>query len=309
MSKLNVVPSVAVCLAVYKGMRWLPEQLGTILNQHGVAVTVFVSVDASDDGSEAWIDEQAAGDSRIHVLAHGQRFGGAARNFFRLIRDVDFSEFDYVSFADQDDIWLQEKLERAVRKMGSAGADAYSSNVMAFWPDGRQRLIEKSYPQVQWDYLFESAGPGCTYVFTQSLAIAIQQFVKNHWDAVQLVGLHDWLAYAFARANGFRWVIDDFAGMLYRQHDENQVGANSGWRPFVYRARKVLDGWGLNQAGMIAQLVALGDDSFVRRWIGGGRLGALWLALHSNRCRRRARDRVLFGVSCVAIAIIGRPKQ
>ena len=94
---------IAVCLAAFNGVRWLAEQLDSILAQEGVAVTVFVSVDQSSDGTEQWIDARAQVDSRIVVLPHGERFGGAARNFFRLLRDVDFSGFDYVSFADQDD--------------------------------------------------------------------------------------------------------------------------------------------------------------------------------------------------------------
>jgi len=97
-------PKVAILLAIFNGVQYLQEQLESILNQEHVAVEVFVSVDASSDGSEQWIEEKALSDVRIHILSHGQRFGGAAPNFFRLIREIDFSSFDYVSLADQDDI-------------------------------------------------------------------------------------------------------------------------------------------------------------------------------------------------------------
>ena len=95
---------VAVCLAVYNGTQWLSEQIKAILDQRGVAVTVFVSVDSSTDGSEEWMDRQAAADRRIKILPHGKQFGGATRNFFRILDEVDFSNFDYVNFTDQDDI-------------------------------------------------------------------------------------------------------------------------------------------------------------------------------------------------------------
>lgn len=296
-------------MAAFNGIRWLEDQLDSILAQTGVAVTIFVSVDRSTDGTEEFFEARAKIDNRVVLLPHGGRFGGAARNFFRILRDVDLSGFDYVSFADQDDIWLPNKLSRAYNLLLSTGADAYSSNVMAFWPNGRKVLIKKSQQQVRWDFLFEAAGPGCTYVMSKDLACAIQDVLNRHWNEGQDVGLHDWFVYAFARANGYRWVIDNYAGMLYRQHENNQVGVNSGVRAFVHRARKVLSGWGLDQSALIARLVGLGQDPFVMRWSGGDRVGLLWLALHAGQCRRRVHDKIVFGLSCVALCIAGNRRR
>ena len=123
---------VAVLLAAHNGVLWLPEQIGSALLQQGVDVTIFVSVDHSDDGTEQFIDQLSLGDDRISILPHGKRFGGAGPNFYRLIKEVDFSGFDYVAFADQDDIWFPNKLSRASEELIRSGADAYSSNVTAF---------------------------------------------------------------------------------------------------------------------------------------------------------------------------------
>lgn len=307
MNKNNVSPpSVAVCLAAFDGMRWLPEQLESILLQTGVLVTLIVSVDLSSDRTEAWLDQYALSDKRVILLPHGGKFGGAARNFFRIMRDVDFSRFDYVSFADQDDIWLPDKLQRAHEMLSKTGADAYSSNVTAFWPDGRTVMIEKSQAQVRWDFLFEAGGPGCTYVMRKELACALQNLLKQRWAEVQKVDLHDWFSYAFARANGYRWVIDNYASMLYRQHEKNQFGVNVGWQALLHRARKIFSGWGMAQSALIADLIGLGHDPFVRRWSGGSRTGLLWLAWHAWQCRRRPRDKLLFGLSCLAMCIAGK---
>ena len=305
----STLPKFAICLAAFNGIDWLATQLDTILAQAGITVTVFVSVDQSTDDTEKWFEERAKVDSRIVLLPHGERFGGAARNFFRILRDVDFSDFDYVSFADQDDIWLPNKLVRAHEMLSITNADVYSSNVLALWPDGRKTLVEKSQPQVKWDFLFEAAGPGCTYVMKKELACAIQDLVRSRWDEVQKVGLHDWFSYAFARANGYRWVIDDFAGMLlYRQHEKNQVGVNSSWRAFIQRADYVVSGWGLAQSALIARLVGLNDDPFVLRWAGGSRLGLLYLTLHAWQCRRRMRDKFIFALSCLVLSVTRRSR-
>jgi rhamnosyltransferase len=302
----SAFPTFAVCLAAYNGLRWLPEQISSILSQLDVSVTVFVSVDRSSDGTEAWIDELSTRESRIKVLPHGEVFGGAGRNFFRLLRDVDFTHFDYLSFADQDDVWLPNKLSRAHQVLLAKGADAYSSDVAAYWPDGREELVKKSYEQAPWDFLFESAGPGCTYVLRKTLAQQVQSLVNRQWAALQDVSLHDWFVYAFVRSKGLCWVIDDWVGMRYRQHTSNEVGVNSGWAAFRYRVRKVIGGWALEQAGLIADLVGLGQHPFVLGWIHGDRMGMLRLALQASQCRRRGRDKVLFGLSCIALSVKGR---
>lgn len=300
------MPKICVFLAAYNGRFWLSEQLNSIQAQTGVFITLFVSVDASIDGTEAWVDACAQSDSRIFLLPHGQHFGGAAPNFFRLIKDVDFSEFDYVAFADQDDIWLPNKLLQAQKEIVRHKADAYSSNVTAFWQNGTQLLIDKSQPQVLWDFLFEAAGPGCTYVLTKKLAFDIQKNVKNNWDDIQGVALHDWFIYAFARANGYCWFIDEVPSMLYRQHEKNQVGVNIGFSAAKYRFNQMMAGWLFDQSLLIAHLVGISDHPFVKSWSNGSRLGYLKLALRAYQCRRRLRDKFLFGLSCVLFSFVGR---
>lgn len=302
-------PRFAVLLAAYNGKQWLGEQINSILKQQNVDVTVFVSVDLSSDGTEELVDSIAVYESRICVLPHGERFGGAAGNFFRLLKDVDLRGFDYVAFADQDDIWLLDKLMRADKVLLKSGADGYSSNVVAFWPSGKRFLINKSQPQKEWDFLFEAAGPGCTYVFTSRLAMGIQACLEESGKEAEAIGLHDWFSYAFARANGYRWVIDDYAGVLYRQHGDNQVGVNTGYLPFFRRARKILSGWGLGQAALIARLVGLGCEPFVQRWINHDRRGVIWLAFQYRVCRRRVRDQIIFALSCVLMAALGKHQQ
>lgn len=301
-----VIPRVAVLLAAYNGIQWIEQQLNSIFQQHGVSSMIFISVDRSTDDTLAFCEGLALRHPSVVVLKYGEHFGGAARNFFRILNEVDISEFNYVCFSDQDDIWLPDKLSRAHEMISSTEADAYSGNVLAFWPDGCQQLIEKSQQQVRWDFLFEAAGPGCTYVMRQKLACAIQDLLKTRWPDVQDVGLHDWFFYAFARANGYRWVIDSYAGMLYRQHEKNQVGVNLGWQALLHRAHKIFSGWGLAQSALIAELVGLGNDPFVRRWSCGSRTGLLWLACHAWQCRRRLRDKLLFALSCLALCVAGK---
>jgi rhamnosyltransferase len=301
-------PRFLVLLAAYNGMKWIAEQIDSILNQQGVDVTLMVSVDHSTDGTEAWVADLAARESRVVCLPFGEKFGGAARNFFRLVHDAPLAEFDYFALADQDDIWLPGKLSRSVDLINSKRVDGYSANVTAFWPDGRESIIVKSQTQVSYDFLFEAAGPGCTYVFTKRLFSDLQQHITARFSDIQQVTLHDWYFYAFSRSHEYRWYIDDVPEMRYRQHGNNQVGVNSGAKAFKVRLSQVFDGWWLNQAALIANLVGLGGHPFVRSWSSLSRLDLVRLAFRCSQCRRRPRDKIVFAGLCTMLALV-KPKK
>lgn len=299
------LPRVAVLLAAYNGMQWLREQLDSILEQTGVDIAVYVSVDKSSDGTQTWVSGLAHTDPRIVPLAYGEKFGGAAKNFFRLLRDVDLRSFDYIAFADQDDIWLPNKLERAYHQITAHGCDGYSSSVTAFWPDGRRAFVNKSQVQQKWDYYFEAAGPGCTYVMTTSLAEAIKQCVLANRQRVDEVALHDWFCYAFARAKGYRWHIDPTPSMLYRQHENNQFGVNSGSKAFQSRASQVFSGWWLAQVRLIASVLEAKDLILISRLDTSFRVALFGLSLRAWQCRRRLRDKLFFALICWALMLKG----
>lgn len=290
---------VAVCLAAFNGMPWLQEQVDSILHQRGVNVDLFISVDRSSDGTEKWCETLAASDGRVHVLPSGRVFGGAAPNFFRLILDAPIEQADFVALADQDDIWFEDKLARAVAVIQKEGADAYSGDVIAMWASGQRQQIRKSQAQRESDFIFESAGPGCTFVLGSSLVLALREVLQRHRSDLGLVGYHDWLIYAFARSRGARWIIDETPKMLYRQHAHNLVGVNQGFRALVRRLPMLFNGEALAQVLQIVRILGLQAHPVVARLLADRPADWFWLALRSGQCRRRARDRMVFAVYCV----------
>lgn len=298
-------PKIAVLLAAYNGMQWIEEQLSSILGQSAVEVTIYISIDPSFDGTEAWCTAYARNHSNVVVLPPVGKFGGASRNFFRLIRDVDFETYDFVAFADQDDRWHADKLRIAADTILRRGCDAYSSNVTAFWADGRKHLLNKAQPQVKWDFLFEAAGPGCTYVMTGALAQSIKASIIAQWQPLQQISLHDWYCYAFARSHGFQWYIDPVSTMDYRQHERNQVGANTGLSPLIARYKTIHDGWWFDQVRLIAGLVGQSQTPFVSNWMPLRSWQLMRLSFSAWQCRRRMRDKMFFFCICWVTALIG----
>jgi rhamnosyltransferase len=279
-------PKVFVLMAAYNGMEWVEQQVSSILYQKDVDIKLIVSVDLSTDATFQWFQNLSKLDSRVSILPYGEKFGGAAKNFFRLIRDADFSFFDYIALSDQDDIWDSGKLQHAIRIIEQDDLDGYSSDVVAFWNNGREKLVKKSFPQKKFDYFFEASGPGCTYVLKQQSAQKFKKFLIKNWDDVNLVKLHDWMIYAYFRSQGMRWKIDNKSLMHYRQHDNNQIGLNSGLKAYLIRFNKIKIKWYRNE---VKKIIYLLNGSFEQNIS----LKRLFLIKNFWHLRRRPRDAII----------------
>lgn len=281
-------PKVAILLATYNGERWILEQVSSILNQIDVDLKIIVSDDISTDGTLSILNQMALSDPRLILLSRDKKFGSAGKNFYRLIEDVDFSDFDYVAFADQDDIWFKDKLAIGIKQLKVRHAEGYSSDVIAFWEDGKQVCVKKSYPQKSFDYLFESGGPGCTFIITKKLATQVKLQIIANENQERSFFHHDWLIYAIARGAGMGWVIGDVPGMMYRQHGANEIGVNSGLKAILYRIKKMRNGWYLNHVYHLARI--LNKEPLLIRIIGKNKRFTVNFLFKFMSTRRRFRD-------------------
>jgi rhamnosyltransferase len=279
---------VVVLMATYDGMPWLVEQLASFERQRAVAVRVVASDDGSRDGTVATL-QAAARSLDLELMPSSARMGNANRNFVRLICEAPLGSAAYVALSDQDDVWLDDKLHRAVDAIQSRGLDAYSSDVVAFWPDGRERLLRKAGRQQLYDYVFEAAGPGCSYVFTRSAFDVLRAFAIERRGALAPLAVHDWWIYAFARVRGLRWWIDPAPSLRYRQHDRNEWGANIGVQAAYRRLGALRSGTFRQHA--LAITTAVGDNSELVQWLNRyGWLDRVRLAVRAPSSRRRLRE-------------------
>lgn len=300
------IPRIAVLLAAYNGEKWIEKQIETILNQKDVDLHLYISIDISTDSTYKIVCKLSQKRPEIIILPYGRRFGGAAPNFYHLLLMAPLENYEYVALSDQDDIWLDNKLIRGIKVLETQHASGYSSNVITFWGNEKKKIIRKDYPQTKYDYLFEAPGGGNTFVLESQLASAICDSLKSYsW--IDALHWHDWLIYAYARKNGYRWVIDSSRYILYRQHDNNLLGTNSGIKAFLNRVKRVINGYAINQSIGIVKFLQLENDPFVLTWLQNNKIHYMALAMQSNKCRRRKRDRIFFFFACFIMSII-RPK-
>ena len=292
-------PRVAVLLATCNGMPYLEEQVATINAQIGVDVTIIASDDMSDDGSWAWLNQRKG--ERLRLLPRSKA-GSAGKAFVRLLCDADFAAFDYVALSDQDDLWAPRKLHRAIAQMEEWGCGGYSSNLVAFDEDNRFWCLDKGQKPVEFDYLFQTASAGCSYVLTREAAMLVKEKLTPIKESLPLRMPHDWLIYAILCSRGVPWRMDSTSHIFYRQHKRNAYGALPGLRGLTLRLRLARSGWYREN---ILQLGRVLDNAHDERAILNAidRLSwrdRVWLSMRANKFRRRKRDRVLLTMTIVA---------
>ena len=232
--------------------------------------------------------------------------GAPAENFYRLIRDADAIGYDFVAFADQDDTWYADKLERACAALHRAGAGGYSSAVRAVYADGRTHLLRQSPRTTSVDFLFEGAGQGCTFVMTRELFCRAQGAVRGTWDEVCQVHHHDWMLYALCRSWKLGWYFDPVPSMDYRQHSGNELGGRGSFAGISKRWGMLRSGWYLKQVDAVAGVIvgtggAASIADFLQRRPPTHTLSkrAIWVTMLLRVGRRKPADRLVLGVAAL----------
>ena len=296
---------VAVLMAVKNGLAYLPEQIDSILNQKQCQVSLLVSDDSSTDGGMEFIQKLSAENNKITLLPSNLSYGSAAKNFYRLINEVDTDGFDYFAFVDQDDIWFPDKLIRHIELARAHNADGVSSNIIAFWPDGRECLLDKAQQQREFDFLFESAGPGCTFLMSPWLIKKLQEQLLDENSPAKAVELHDWLAYAVCRVHGHKWVIDSEPSVKYRQHQANAFGANVGFSAKWARLRQLRQHWYRDEVIKITKVcykISANTelDRLIKLLENKNIFSQLQLLCYISKTRRKFFDRILLASAILA---------
>ena len=288
-------------MACYNGKAYVAQQIESIAQQKNCVTKLVISIDLSDDGTLDYIKDLNKQYAFIHLLSYGHRYGSAAANFYRLIMETDIQGYDFIAYSDQDDIWNDDKLSNHIQLARKNNADGVSSNVMAFWTDNRETLITKAQPQKEWDYLFESPGPGCTFLITPWLLNKVRDQLLNEKSPAKKVAFHDWLTYAVCRAYGHKWIIDSVPSVRYRQHGNNVFGANSGFKAKIARLLTLKQGWYKEEVIKICALsVSISKNTKIYNMLSLCKSKSICsqykLLPYVLQARRKFFDRVLLGL-------------
>lgn len=221
---------VVVLMSTWQGERFVEEQLRSILDQLPADGRVIVRDDGSTDAGVARIE--ALGDARVTVV-RGENLG-FARSFFSLL-DSAPADADVYMLSDQDDVWLPDKIARAVEHLAPLQdrPALYCSRLHLVDEDLRPLGLSPAWsgsPSFR-NALVENIAVGCTCAVNRSGLLLARQAGDP-----RLVYFHDWWLYLVIAAFG-TVIADPEPTILYRQHAGNQVGASRGWRRYLRTPR------------------------------------------------------------------------
>lgn len=281
---------VKVVLATYNGEKWVEEQIRSILVQKSVAINLLVADDNSKDKTIKLIEEKFSTDSRIEVIRRIPGSGSSGANFRNMFKTANLQDSGYVAFADQDDQWHEDKLQRAVSSIAIQGADGYSSSVLAVWNAEKSKILRQNSVERAADQLFEGAGQGCTFVLRADFFKKVQDFCNQNSDVIEKLDFHDWLVYILARAWNKKWYFDPEPSMIYRQHGNNEIGALDGISAIWRRVKLIKNGWYARQLVAACEIYILAGGQNVNCL----KLADLFVGLGSRKSWRR---RVVLAIS------------
>lgn len=229
---------ITVLMSAYNGEAYIRQQIDSVLAQNTDArLTLLIRDDGSTDTTQAILEEyQNAGKLNWYS---GENLG-PERSFWHLLHNAPDS--DFYALCDQDDVWLPDKLSRAVAQLQEQKAQLYCSAFIA--TDGELNPIAYYHsPLNQYtDYahsLIYSTAAGCTFVFTREARQAAMAYDMNVHPAI----IHDWLLHKIVTITGGKMIFDPVGSIYYRQHGHNTIGAQkSGLQGLAVRVKRFLGG-------------------------------------------------------------------
>lgn len=251
--------SVQVLLPVFNGARHLAELVESLGRQDQKVTSLLVRDDGSSDDSLTVLQEAARRwDLSVRVAASGPRLGPFG-SFFALLAESDPS-IDYVAFADQDDVWLPDKLSRAVAALAGAASPVCYGSAVRVTDELLTPLDRTTAPRGGASFLHalaEVIAPTSTLV----LPAATRDLLVQRLPAADVYP--DLWCYQVCAGLG-RFLYDPEPSLLYRQHQGNAVGlATTWWGKWAGRLRRGwsdVPGLGSRHWDQLAELLRLFGD-------------------------------------------------
>lgn len=253
-------PLVTIILATYNGEAFLEEQLLSIINQSYTNIELLVADDCSIDRSYEILTRYALSYKWMHLRQNEERLG-LVKNFENLLESA---KGDYIAFCDQDDIWREDKVLKAVEILQNED----NSKPLMFHSDlvvtnGKMKIISPSYFKMrsycfgsdkQLDAIVGRCGVmGNTLVINQKLKSLVLPFPHG-------LKAHDYWIALINELYGKRLTSFDML-VRYRLHQTNSsntldsIERKRGTAPFFSRDRINLPYFTINREKVLKTML------------------------------------------------------
>lgn len=222
---------VSILLATFNGEKYLKEQLDSILNQTFQDFICYIHDDGSTDSTKLILERYESFSPKIKILNY-PACGSAKLNFMSMLKYVDTP---YVMFSDQDDVWVQDKIEKSYLFIKSIAENSSNENILVFSDlkivDENLEVLCNSYEKYENiiatnnmtlnKVIVRNISCGNTMIITKQLCDIARKC--KHPDNIVM---HDyWLMLIACTLGKVKYIKEPL--VLYRQHCQNVCGAHS----------------------------------------------------------------------------------
>ena len=203
---------ISVCMATYNGGKFIREQLESILSQLPLdGAEIVIADDGSTDDTLTVV--KSLGDARIRVL-DAEKHLGVIYNYERALQA---SKGEIIFLADQDDIWLPEKVTKVLATLNDADLVTHDAWMLrpseSSWTRSGKLSDIRAYKSGVVANWWKNTFTGCCMAFRRNILEKALPFPKN-------LPMHDqWLG--LVAEKNFKVKSIDEPLVEYRQHHAN----------------------------------------------------------------------------------------
>ena len=214
---------VTVVMSAYNGSKYIEAQLDSIFRQKDVDVTCYVRNDGSTDNTLDVLNNYSnkEGQESTIIIDKGKNVGWE-KSFLLALRDA--PKGDYYAFADQDDIWFDDKLISGIEMLEEQSNKdiplMYHCNKISTYENLKplQHQVRRTpKPLNRQNALIQEYAQGCSIILNE----AARQLVIRHLPKEKIA--HDFLCGLLCYLFG-NIIYDDRPHFYHISHGNNASG-------------------------------------------------------------------------------------
>ncbi len=233
---------IDILLSTYNGEKYIKEQLDSILNQTNNQWKLIIRDDGSSDNTLNIIDDYVKNyPDKFFLFKDNKGNLGSTLSFSQLIEN---STSDYIMLCDQDDVWLDNKIEITLKEMFNLEVSFGKIPLMVFTDlkvvDQNLVLLSDSMIKSQKLDISVINNPvklaalnvvaGCTVMINRTAVRCVLPLTSKNI-------IHDqWMAVNISKYGKISYL--PYSTILYRQHSNNVVGSNKIAFQYFYNKLK-----------------------------------------------------------------------
>ena len=220
-----IQPRISIALATYNGEKYIEELLLSLSKQILYPLEIVVTDDNSSDSTLKIIqDFSKHSPFEVRYFQNTERLG-YGQNFFKA---ASLCKGDYVAFCDQDDFWLDNKINRISEIIELSSADFIVHGGLVV--DEKLNPLDYRFPNISENGFISTKSlhnhyyPGFALTVSKNLLIKALSTKKINTNTIKSSEIaHDKVICetAFGYFNCYQ-ITDNL--VLYRQHDNNVIG-------------------------------------------------------------------------------------